>query len=210
MNDKFERMWNEEIVACIQDSIPGFSWRDWGQTCETTVLIICASAEFPTGRLSEALPHKPACSVFEFKYILRNWWLLQEEIHIRCEHGLMVSETGSIASRQHSRRAGYGFIFTLPIPLITGSRDSVVGIATGYSLEDRGFGVRVPVASRIFSSPRRRERFWGPPSLLSIGYRGPSPRRYSGRVMKLTTHLQIVPRSRKCGSVHPPPYAFMT
>jgi hypothetical protein len=31
-----------------------------------------------------------------------------------------------------------------------GSRDSVVGIATGYGLDDRGVGVRVPVGSRIF------------------------------------------------------------
>jgi hypothetical protein len=31
------------------------------------------------------------------------------------------------------------------------SRDSVVGIATGYGLDNRGVGVRVPVGSRIFS-----------------------------------------------------------
>jgi hypothetical protein len=29
------------------------------------------------------------------------------------------------------------------------SRDSVVGIATSYGLDDRGVGVRVPVGSRI-------------------------------------------------------------
>jgi hypothetical protein len=34
------------------------------------------------------------------------------------------------------------------------SRDSAVGIATGYGLNDRGVGVRVPVGSRIFSSRR--------------------------------------------------------
>jgi hypothetical protein len=50
--------------------------------------------------------------------------------------------------------------------------DSVVGIATGYGLDDRGVGVRVPVGSRIFSSPRRPDGLWGPPSLLSSGYRG--------------------------------------
>jgi hypothetical protein len=31
------------------------------------------------------------------------------------------------------------------------SRDSVVGIATGYGLNDRGVGVRASVGSRIFS-----------------------------------------------------------
>jgi hypothetical protein len=33
------------------------------------------------------------------------------------------------------------------------SRDRVVGIATGYGLDDRGVRVRVPVGSRNFSSP---------------------------------------------------------
>jgi hypothetical protein len=38
------------------------------------------------------------------------------------------------------------------------SRDRVVGIATGYVLDDQGVAVRVPVGSRIFSSPRRPDR----------------------------------------------------
>jgi hypothetical protein len=52
------------------------------------------------------------------------------------------------------------------------SRDSAVGIATGYGLDNRGVGVRVTVGSRIFSSPCRPDRLWGPPNLLSNGYRG--------------------------------------
>jgi hypothetical protein len=52
------------------------------------------------------------------------------------------------------------------------SRSSVVGIATGYGLDDRGVGVRVPVGSRIFSSPNRPDRLSGLPNLLSNGYRG--------------------------------------
>jgi hypothetical protein len=51
------------------------------------------------------------------------------------------------------------------------SRDNVVGIATGYGLEDWGVGVRVPVGSRIFFSSCLPDGLWGPPSLLSNGYR---------------------------------------
>jgi hypothetical protein len=63
------------------------------------------------------------------------------------------------------------------------SRDSIVGIATSYGLDDKGVGVRVPVGSRIFSSSRRPDRPWGPPN-LSNGSRG----------VKQTTHLQLVRR----------------
>jgi hypothetical protein len=54
---------------------------------------------------------------------------------------------------------------------------SVVDIATGYGLDDRKVGGRVPVASRIFSTPRRPDRLWGSPNLLSNGYRGLFSRR---------------------------------
>jgi hypothetical protein len=52
------------------------------------------------------------------------------------------------------------------------SRDSAVGIATDYGLDDWGVGNGVPVGSRIFSSANRPERLWGPPNHLSNGYRG--------------------------------------
>jgi hypothetical protein len=91
---------------------------------------------------------------------------------------------------------------------VTKSRDSVIGIAIGYGLDDWRVGVRVPVGSRMFSSPCRPHWLWSPLSLLSNGYRRLFPRRLSGRDVKLTTHLQIVPKSKKCGSIHPS-YAFM-
>jgi hypothetical protein len=56
------------------------------------------------------------------------------------------------------------------------SLDGVVGIATGYGLDDSGVGARVPVGSRISFSLRRPDRFWGPSNLLRNGYRGLFPR----------------------------------
>jgi hypothetical protein len=49
------------------------------------------------------------------------------------------------------------------------SRDSAVDIATGNGRDGRGVGFRVPVRTRFFTSPRRPDLFWGPPSLLSNG-----------------------------------------
>jgi hypothetical protein len=47
--------------------------------------------------------------------------------------------------------------------------DSAVFIATGYELDDREFGVRVPVGSRIFTSPCHPDRLWGPYNPMGTG-----------------------------------------
>jgi hypothetical protein len=86
-------------------------------------------------------------------------------------------ETDTLMSRNNVETSGTvaGFLPVLRFPL--GTRESAVGIATGYGLADRGVRVRVPVGSRIFSSPRCPDQFWGQPNLLPNGYRGLFPRR---------------------------------
>jgi hypothetical protein len=66
--------------------------------------------------------------------------------------------------------------YATKFPGLCTKHDAIAGIATGYGLDDRGFRVRVPVGSRIFSSPCRPNRLWGPLNLLSNGYRGFFPR----------------------------------
>jgi hypothetical protein len=56
------------------------------------------------------------------------------------------------------------------------SSGSAVGIVIGCGLDDRGFGVRVPVGSRVFASPYRQDRIWGLLNLLSNRFRGHFPR----------------------------------
>jgi hypothetical protein len=68
-----------------------------------------------------------------------------------------------------------------------GTRDSSVGIATGYGLNGRDVELRVN--KNLESS--RPDLFWGTPSLLSNGHRGLFP-----RGLKPITDLQILPRLR--------------
>jgi hypothetical protein len=61
--------------------------------------------------------------------------------------------------------------FATLLLLLFRSRDSSVVIATGYGLDDRWVGLRIPVRAKFLSSPPRPDRFSGPPSLLSNGHR---------------------------------------
>jgi hypothetical protein len=96
---------------------------------------------------------------------------------------------------------------SLPIHvMIWKSPSSAVAIATAHGLDDGGVGVRVPVDSRISTSPYRPDELWGPPTLLSNEYQGALSQEYIGRGLKLTIHLQLELMSRKHGSIQPLPH----
>jgi hypothetical protein len=58
----------------------------------------------------------------------------------------------------------------------------------------------------MLSFPHHPNQLWGPCNLLSNGYWELFLWGLSGWAVKLTTHLQLAPRSRKCGSMHPLPH----
>jgi hypothetical protein len=77
-----------------------------------------------------------------------------------CKQETWPARTSEVVVPPHYSLSQFGMYMH-----IVRSPDSAVGIATGYGLD----GVRVPVGSRIFSSPRRPDRLWGRPNLLSNG-----------------------------------------
>jgi hypothetical protein len=136
------------------------------------------------------------------EFAWRDWGKLWESVS---QPGF-ESRTSRIQVREcWSLNQHFFFIFRILL-CYSMSRDSAVGIATGYGLDGRGVRVRVSVGARLFSSPQSPNRFWGPPNLLCNRYRGPFPGGKATRVVKLITHVQLVPRSRIRGSIHPLPH----
>jgi hypothetical protein len=91
-----------------------------------------------------------------------------------CEHGNEPS--GSIEWRATVAFEGLGFGIMFIIIIVFNNfhahkqkKDSAVGIATGYGLDDGGVGLRVSVGSRMFSFPRRSYRLWGHPASYPMG-----------------------------------------
>jgi hypothetical protein len=90
------------------------------------------------------------------------------------------------------------------VRIIIRSRDSVVGMATGYRLDNRGVGVQIPVGSRIFSSPCRLDR------LLSNGCRGLFPQEAEQPGRETDHSPPVSAEVKKMWMYTPtPPYAFM-
>jgi hypothetical protein len=81
--------------------------------------------------------------------------------------------------------------------------DTVPAVATG--LWAGWSGVRSPEQTILFSSLKRTNLLRGPYSVLFNGYRGSSWRQ-TGRGVKLTTHLHLVPKLRMSEAMplHPP------
>jgi hypothetical protein len=79
-------------------------------------------------------------------------------------------------------------------------------IALGYRLDDRDSRVRFPAWAGKFSLHHPVQNGSGThPASYPMGTRGSS-----GRGVKLTTHLHLVPRSRVSGTILPlPQYVFM-
>jgi hypothetical protein len=90
-----------------------------------------------------------------------------------------------------------------------GSWDHVVGIVTGYGLDNRGIGVLSPgggknfhfsMSSRLAVEPTQPHIKW----VLGALSEGKTD-----QGVKLTTHLPLAPRSRKRGSIHALSHFFM-
>jgi hypothetical protein len=94
----------------------------------------------------------------------------------------------------------------------TGSRPILTGLpilgARLRAVRQRGW-ISNPDRVQRFSSPRRPDRLWGAHSLLSNGTGASFPGGgKSGRGVKLTTRLQLLSRSRKCGYIHSLPISL--
>jgi hypothetical protein len=57
------------------------------------------------------------------------------------------------------------------------SQDSILGIATGYGLDDQVVGVQAQVGSRIFSSPSHPHQLYVHPTSYPMGTGGSNPGR---------------------------------
>jgi hypothetical protein len=97
-------------------------------------------------------------------------------------------------------------IFYFPISY---PKPSAVGLATGYGLDDQGFGVRDPMGVRIFTFLYCPDRLWGSPNLLSYEYRGLFPRGKAAGVRSWHSPPTSAEVKKMWIYTSIPPYVFM-
>jgi hypothetical protein len=85
------------------------------------------------------------------------------------------------------------------------NRDSSVGIATGWGLDEWRVEFLVTIGSNIFSPPRRSDRLRGTPSFLYSGYRGYSPRHTADHSPPTSTEAK-----KTWNYTSTPPYVFIS
>jgi len=77
---------------------------------------------------------------------------------------------------------------------------SVITITRQWVIRQR-YCVSFLVVKRNFSLLQSAQSVWGPASFLFKGYFVPFPRDYSGRILKLTSHLQQFSRLTLSGAI---------
>jgi hypothetical protein len=95
------------------------------------------------------------------------------------------------------------FVVLLSVSSIQRNRDSAVGIVTGYRMDGRGVGVRIPVGSKFSLLYVVQTGSWVHPASYPTGMGALSPG--VKRQGHEADHSQLVPRSRKRESKHPLP-----
>jgi hypothetical protein len=108
-------------------------------------------------------------------------------------HGVMTVSKGC------GIRHVYIYICIYIYIMDSGSRDSAVGIATGYGLDGREVGVRVPVGARFAPLHVVPTGSGAHPASYPMGTGALFPGREADHL------LQLVPRSIIRGSIHPLP-----
>jgi hypothetical protein len=97
------------------------------------------------------------------------------------------------------------YVYVMYITVCIGSKDNSVGLQA----EQLGDWFRQGQEIFLYSIPQRPDRLWGPRNLPSKGYRRLFSLEQSGRGVKPTNHLHLIPRSRMWTYISIPPYIFM-
>jgi hypothetical protein len=101
-------------------------------------------------------------------------------VYIICLYRIIGNATGCIPQRLNiwvaSQDLRFSELFLFwKVPAEINEPRCIVGIATGYGLDNWGVRVRFPVGSRMLNSPYHPDWLWSPLNLLSNWYWGIFP-----------------------------------